>query len=352
MHKRDILSMTPTQLESFLAEFEVPKYRAGQIFGWLHQKYAASFEEMTNLPAGLRAKLAESCYIDALRVAGRQESNAGTVKYLFELNDGVRVESVLLRYRHGDSLCVSTQAGCKMGCAFCASTLDGLNRNLVPSEMLGQAYAAARDVGKRVDSVVLMGIGEPLDNYENVFEFLKLLSHKDGANLSLRHVSLSTCGLVDKIDMLAEERLQLTLSVSLHAAEDALRSRLMPVNKRWGVDELLASCKRYFEATGRRISFEYALIDGVNDGVSHARQLAEKLKGFLCHVNLIPLNEVAERGFKKSRPESVKAFKKTLSDSGITATVRRELGAGIEAACGQLKAAHDAAPRLQAEFKP
>jgi 23S rRNA (adenine2503-C2)-methyltransferase len=325
---RDILSMTPERLETLFS----PAYRAKQVFTWLHQKKAESFAEMTNLPQELRAGLERDYFIERPEVAAKQTAANGTTKFLFKLRDGNAVESVAMTYRHGVSLCVSTQAGCRMGCAFCASTLGGLKRNLTASEMLGQAYLAGP-----IGSIVLMGIGEPLDNYENVLDFLRIISHKDGQNLSLRHVSLSTCGLVDKIELLAKERLGLTLSVSLHAAEDELRSRLMPINNRWGVDELLAACRRYFEATGRRISFEYALIDGVNDTANHAKALAAKLKGFNCHVNLIPLNEVKERGFKKSGAEAIRAFQKILADAKITATVRRELGAGIEAACGQLR---------------
>jgi 23S rRNA (adenine2503-C2)-methyltransferase len=329
--------MTTEKLASLVESLGEPKYRAGQIFNWLHAKHAGSFAEMTNLSAALRAALESSCYIGSLRLLEKQVSPNGTVKFLFELNDGNRVESVLMAYRHGNSLCVSTQAGCKMGCAFCASTIGGLARNLTPAEMLGQVYAAEKLTGGRVSNIVLMGIGEPLDNYDNTLDFLKIISHKNGQNLSLRHVSLSTCGLVDKIEALAKEKLGLTLSVSLHAAEDELRSRLMPVNRRWGVDALIAACKRYFEATGRRISFEYALIDGVNDTPEHAKALIARLKGFPCHVNLIPLNEVKERGYHKSPPKAVAAFLAALTAAGLNATTRRELGTGISAACGQLR---------------
>jgi 23S rRNA (adenine2503-C2)-methyltransferase len=333
----DIRSMTTEALEGLMESLGEPKYRAGQVFGWLHAKHAESFAEMSNLPASARAALDSACYIDSPALLEKQASPNGTVKFLFGLKDGNRVESVLMAYRHGNSLCVSTQAGCKMGCAFCASTLAGLARDLSPAEMLGQVYAAEKHSGARVSSIVLMGIGEPLDNYDNTLAFLKLISHKNGQNLSLRHVSLSTCGLVDKIDRLAEEKLGLTLSVSLHAAEDKLRSSLMPINRRWGAADLIAACKRYFKATGRRISFEYALIDGVNDTPAHAKALVARLKGFPCHVNLIPLNEVKERGWHKSPPKAVAAFQAALTAAGLNATVRRELGTGISAACGQLR---------------
>ena len=335
----DLGSMTFERLTGFIESLGEPKYRSGQVFGWLHEKCAAGFDEMTSLPASLRAKLAETCYIDSPKLLEKQAGDNGTAKFLFGLRDDNRVESVLMAYRHGDSLCVSTQAGCGMGCAFCASTIGGLARDLSPAEMLGQVYAAQRENGKRVGSIVLMGIGEPLDNYANVLDFLRILSHKNGQNMSLRHVSLSTCGLVDKIDELAAEKLGLTLSISLHAAEDALRSQIMPVNRRWGVDGLIAACKRYFKATGRRVSFEYALIDGVNDRPEHAKALIARLKGFPCHINLIPLNEVRERGYKKSPPQTVAAFQKAMTDAGMNATVRRELGSGISAACGQLRRA-------------
>jgi 23S rRNA (adenine2503-C2)-methyltransferase len=329
--------MTAEKLEALVESLGEPTDRAGQIFAWLHAKHAESFAEMTNLPANLRAALENACYIDSPMLLEKQVAPNGTVKLLFELKDGNRVESVLMAYRHGNSLCVSTQAGCRMGCAFCASTIGGLARNLTPAEMLGQVYAAERITGGRVSSIVLMGIGEPLDNYDNTLDFLRIISHKDGQNLSLRHVSLSTCGLVDKIDKLAGEKLGLTLSVSLHAAEDGLRGSLMPINSRWGAEELSAACKRYFNATGRRISFEYALIDGVNDTPGHAKALIARLRGFPCHINLIPLNEVAERGYKRSPPKTVAAFKAALEEAGVNATVRRELGSGVSAACGQLR---------------
>ena len=315
-----------------------PKFRAKQIFSWLHEKRVVSFDEMTNIPASLRAVLEENYYINSLKIVRKLESKLdGTVKYLYELKDKNCIEAVLMRYKHGNSLCISTQVGCRMGCKFCASTLAGLVRSLEPSEMLDEIYTAVRDSGERVDSLVLMGIGEPFDNYDNVLKFLKLLSMPGGYNLSLRHVSLSTCGVVDKINKLAEENLGLTLSISLHAPNDEIRSQTMPINNRWGVDELMQACHAYFKATGRRISFEYALIDGVNDEPQHAKELASRLKGMPAHVNLIPVNPVEERGFKRGSRKKIESFQHQLQNLGVNATIRRELGADINAACGQLR---------------
>ncbi len=338
MDRKDIKSLFPQELEAELAALGQPKFRAKQIFSWLHEKRVTSFAEMTNIPASLRTVLEENYYINTLKIVRRLESKLdGTVKYLYELKDKNCVEAVLMKYKHGNSLCISTQVGCRMGCKFCASTLAGLVRCLEPSEMLDEIYTAVGDSGERVDSVVLMGIGEPLDNYDNVLRFLRLLSMPEGYNLSLRHLSLSTCGLVDKIDRLAEENLGLTLSISLHAPNDAIRSQTMPVNQRWGVDELMRSCRNYFAKTGRRISFEYALIDGVNDEPVHAKELASRLKGMPAHVNLIPVNPVKERGFKRGSRQKIENFQHQLQKLGVNATIRRELGADINAACGQLR---------------
>lgn len=321
-----------------MAALGQPKFRAKQIFSWLHEKRVVSFDEMTNIPATLRAVLEENYYINSLKIVRKLESKLdGTVKYLYELKDKNCIEAVLMKYKHGNSLCISTQVGCRMGCKFCASTLAGLVRSLEPSEMLDEIYTAVRDSGERVDSLVLMGIGEPFDNYDNVLKFLKLLSMPGGYNLSLRHVSLSTCGVVDKINKLAEENLGLTLSISLHAPNDEIRSQTMPINNRWGVDELMQACHAYFKATGRRISFEYALIDGVNDEPQHAKELASKLKGMPAHVNLIPVNPVEERGFKRGSRKKIESFQHQLQNLGVNATIRRELGADINAACGQLR---------------
>ena len=339
----EIKSLTLDQLQDKIKEMGLPAFRAKQIFQWLHQKRVSSFEEMTNLPADLRQRLGQGFTITNLEVDTRLVSAIdGTVKYLFRLPDGNAVESVLMKYKHGNSLCISTQVGCRMGCKFCASTLGGLVRNLTAAEMLEEVYTAEADSGCKVDSLVLMGIGEPLDNYENVMTFLELLSCPEGKNLSLRHVSLSTCGLVDKIDQLAEKKLGLTLSISLHACDNPTRSGIMPVNNRYNIYELLESCRRYFAATGRRVSFEYALISGVNDTPQQADQLAELLRGMNCHVNLIPVNSVQERGFKRGNRKSIEDFCNRLCKRGINATVRRELGSDINAACGQLRRGKEA----------
>lgn len=336
--KTDILSLTLPELKEHLTAFGEPAYKGAQVYEWLHQRHAQGFDEMTNLSKALREKLSEGFYIPAVRVKNKLVSSLdGTIKYLYEMDDGETVEAVLMRYHHGNSLCISTQVGCKMGCTFCASTILGFVRNLTPAEMLGEIFTAERDSGEKVQSLVLMGIGEPLDNYDNVVRFLELLSSKEGTNMSLRHVSLSTCGLVPRIYDLAKLKLGLTLSVSLHAPNDQIRSKTMPVNTRYNIDELLAACRSYASDTSRRISFEYALIDGVNDSAANAKELAQKLKGMLCHVNLIPVNPVKERSFQKSSREATENFVHILENAGITATVRRRLGADINAACGQLR---------------
>ncbi len=334
----DIKSMTFTQLQDFLCELSLPKFRTAQIFDWLHKKQVGSFDEMKNLPLPLRQTLAEKCVLAGVRVEREQRSEIDdTRKYLFALGDGRCVEAVLMSYHHANSLCISTQVGCRQGCGFCASTIGGLERDLTPGEMLDQIYVAAAHSKKPIGSVVLMGIGEPLDNYDNVLSFLQILSDPRGMGMSLRHVSLSTCGLVDKIDDLADEKLGLTLSVSLHATDDNTRSEIMPINRRHNIASLLRACKRYFAITGRRVSFEYALIDGVNDSKAEATKLAELLRGMNCHVNLIPVNPVRERGNKRSTPLAVERFRRELCRLGINATVRRELGSDISAACGQLR---------------
>ena len=334
----DIKSMTIGELEKLLADLGQPKFRAKQVFQWLHQKQALSFDEMSNLPAALRKELAGHAAITALEIERKLVSQLdGTVKYLYRLPDGEHIESVMMRYEHGNSLCISSQVGCKMGCAFCASTKAGFVRSLTASEILEQVYMAGRDTGEKISSIVMMGIGEPLDNYENVLRFLELVASPEGLNLSHRHISLSTCGVVDKIYNLAERDLQLTLSISLHATTDGARSEMMPVNRRWGISELLEACRYYTGKTHRRISYEYALIAGVNDSRAQALELAALLKGTLCHVNLIPVNYVKEAGYEKSPKERVYAFQKALNDKGVNATVRRTLGADISAACGQLR---------------
>ena len=333
MEKIDILSLNFEELSEKILEMGEKKFRAKQIFDWLHVKKITDFEQMSNISAQFRTQLSENFYINCLKIKKRLVSKIdNTVKYLYGLEDGEAVESVLMDYKHGAALCVSTQVGCKMGCKFCASTLAGWVRNLEPSEMLGQMYESERDSGKTLDSIVLMGIGEPLDNVDNVMKFLKILEE---SGFSLRRVSLSTCGVVDKIYDLAKLKLGVTLSVSLHAATDEKRSEIMPINKKFPLKSLMTACDDYFAATGRRISFEYSLIEGVNDDEGSAKELIALLGGKNCHINLIPINEVRERGFKKS--PYVERFQRYLTNSGLNATVRRTLGADINAACGQLR---------------
>lgn len=343
MEKKDIKSMTLRELTAEPVFREMPAYRVGQVFSWL-QKGVASFDEMTNIPKNIREILRKNynivnCIIQKKLVSGRDD----TVKYLYALGDGERVESVVMRYRYGYSICVSTQAGCPMGCAFCASALGGFSRNLTPSEILSQIDAAERDRGITVSHIDLMGTGEPLRNLENVSRFLELVAAPEGRQISMRRVSLSTCGIVDQIRELIPEKPQFTLSVSLHAPNDALRNQIMPVNQKWGVDELLAVCRAYAEATRRRISFEYALIRDFNDTDACARELAGRLKGMLCHVNLIPMNEVKGSRFRGSSPDRTRKFAAALTNRGLNVTIRRTLGSDIAAACGQLRAAHDEA---------
>lgn len=331
----DIKSMTLSEMGDFFREMGEPAFRAKQVFTWLH-KGVTSFDEMSNLSKSLREKLAQSCYITRPTVARKQESRLdGTIKYLWELSDGNCIESVLMQYHHGNTICISSQVGCRMGCAFCASTVAGKVRDLTPSEMLDQVMFTQLDSGRPISNIVLMGIGEPLDNRDTVLRFLELVNHPDGLNIGMRHISLSTCGVVPGIDYLAELNLQLTLSVSLHAPDNETRNRIMPVNRAYPVEELFAACHRYFKKTGRRISFEYAMIDGVNDQDWQADLIAKKLKGMPGHVNMIPLNDVVESPFKPSK--RIAAFQKRLQSHGITATVRRSLGGDIDASCGQLR---------------
>ena len=333
----NLKSLTREEIGDILKELGQPAFRAGQIFTWLH-KGVRSYEEMTNLPKNLRQILAEKYPICPPKVVRRQESSRdGTIKYLWELGDGNCVETVLMRYRYGNTVCISTEVGCPMGCAFCASTLGGLVRRLEPFEMLDQVLFTQVDSGLPVSHIVLMGIGEPLDNFDNVMRFLELVNSPEGMNISMRHISLSTCGLVPKIDELAKRKLQLTLSVSLHAPNDQVRGTIMPVNRAYPMDELLAACRRYYEATSRRISFEYAMINGVNDRESDAQELLRRLKGLPAHFNLIPLNHVEESPLKPSTKAAVARFQRILEDGGIPTTVRRTLGGDIDASCGQLR---------------
>ena len=335
--KQHLKSMTQAEIGAVLKELGQPAFRAKQVYTWLH-KGVRSYDEMTNLPKALRDALSEKYPILAPRVVRKQESQKdGTIKYLWELSDGNCVETVLMRYHYGNTVCISTEVGCRMGCAFCASTLGGLVRKLEPFEMLDQVLFTQVDSGLPVGHIVLMGIGEPLDNFDNVMRFLELVNSEDGMNISMRHISLSTCGLVPGIDKLAEKKLQLTLSVSLHAPTDEIRNTIMPVNKAYPTEELLQACRRYYEKTGRRISFEYAMINGVNDTPEAAQILLKRLKGMGAHMNLIPLNHVEESPLKPSTRQAVMRFQQILEDGGIPATVRRTLGGDIDASCGQLR---------------
>ncbi len=331
----DLKSMTLEELSGFLRSMGEPAFRGRQVFTWLH-KGVSSFDEMSNLSKALREKLKEQCILTVPRVAKKQVSaRDGTIKYLWQMADGNCVESVLMRYHHGNTVCISSQVGCRMGCAFCASTIAGKVRNLTPAEMLDQVLFTQQDSGAEVSNIVLMGIGEPMDNLDNVLRFLELVNHPDGINIGMRHISLSTCGVIPGIARLAELGLQLTLSVSLHAPDSETRSKIMPVNRAYDVEALFAACHEYFRKTGRRISFEYAMIDGVNDHDWQADLIAKRLRGMPGHVNLIPLNEVTESPFRPSR--RMAAFQKQLEAQGITATVRRSLGGDIDASCGQLR---------------
>ena len=337
----NIKSLTLTELAVLFKEQGEPGFRAKQVYTWLH-KGVRSYDEMTNLPQSLRNRLAEQYPICPPEVARKQVSKLdGTTKYLWQLSDGNCVESVLMRYHHGNTVCISTEVGCLMGCAFCASTHGGLVRRLEPFEMLDQVLFTQIDSGLPVSNIVLMGIGEPLDNFDNVMRFLELVNSPEGMNISMRHISLSTCGLVPKIDLLAEKKLQLTLSVSLHAPNDTIRNTIMPVNKAYPIDELISACRRYYEATSRRISFEYAMINGVNDTEAAAKELLRRMKGLPAHFNLIPLNHVEESPLKPSTRQAVARFQKLLEEGGITATVRRTLGSDIDASCGQLRRKHN-----------
>ena len=335
--KQDIKSLTLPELREAFASLGEPAFRAQQVFVWL-SRGAGSFAEMSNLSKPLREKMDNLYFISRPTAVRRQVSQRdGTIKYLWRLSDGNCVESVVMRYRHGNTVCISSEVGCPMGCKFCASTLGGLVRRLTPSELFDQVLFSQLDSGLEISNVVLMGIGEPLDNFDAVMKFLELVNSPEGLNIGMRHISLSTCGLVDKIDLLAQRKLQLTLSVSLHAPDDETREKIMPVDKRWPVDELLAACRRYFDTTGRRVSFEYTMIDGVSDSPEKAELLARKLRGMGAHVNLIPLNAVRETGLKTSSREAVRRFQEILESAGIPATVRRTLGGDIDASCGQLR---------------
>ncbi|NCC16436.1 MAG: 23S rRNA (adenine(2503)-C(2))-methyltransferase RlmN [Clostridia bacterium] len=341
MAKTDLKSMDLEEIQLFMAELNEPKFRGKQVFEWVHKKQVSSFDEMTNLSKDLREKLQQKAVLGGVEMVRRLVSQLdGTRKYLFALENDSVIESVLMKYEHGNTVCISTQAGCRMGCRFCASTLDGVERNLTAGEMLSQVCEIQRDCGERIHGVVLMGSGEPLDNYENVIKFIRLVNHADGQNMGQRHITLSTCGLIEKMYRLEEEHLQITLAVSLHAPNDEIRKKIMPVAKANPMDRLLSTCFHYTEKTKRRITFEYAMMRGLNDSDDCARELAGKLRDMLCHVNLIPVNDVKERDYIKSSAERVKRFAEILQQNGVETTIRRKLGGDIDAACGQLRRTH------------
>ena len=333
----NLKNLTQPELADILKSLGQPAFRAKQVYTWLH-KGVRSYEEMTNLPKALRDQLSEAYPIHAPRVVRKQESKKdGTIKYLWQLSDGNCVETVLMRYNYGNTVCISTEVGCAMGCAFCASTIGGLVRRLEPFEMLDEVLFTQIDSGLPISRIVLMGIGEPLDNFDNVMRFLELVNSEAGMNISMRHISLSTCGLIPKIDALAEKKLQISLAISLHGPNNEIRGKVMPVNKAYPIEDLLEACRRYFAATGRRIHFEYAMIDGVNDREEDAKEILRRMRGLPAHFNLIPLNHVEESPLKPSSKAAVAKFQKILEDGGITATVRRTLGGDIDASCGQLR---------------
>ena len=334
----DIKSMTLEELKTEMERIGEKPFRAKQLYQWMHQKLARGFDEMTNLPAAMRDRCAALYEYTVVKQVRIQESAIdGTKKFLFELRDGSLVESVWMKYKHGNSVCISSQVGCRMGCAFCASTLDGLERSLLPSEMLDQIYAITLLTGERVSNVVVMGTGEPLDNFENLLKFLELLTDENGLHISQRNVTVSTCGLVPRMRELADNKLQITLALSLHATTDEKRRKLMPIANKYSIAELMEACAYYFEKTGRRITFEYALVGGVNDTKEDARELTELIRSLNCHVNLIPVNPIKERSFVQSEGEAIAAFKNKLEKNGINVTIRREMGRDIDGACGQLR---------------
>ncbi len=345
----DLLSLTPEELTAHIVGMGYPKFRSGQILGWMYR--GTPFEEMSNIPQNLKNDLINTCEYRVPTVEEKQISQEdGTVKYLFRLIDGNCIESVFMRYKHGNTLCISSQVGCPMGCKFCASTIGGKVRDLTPSELLGQIIAAQKDTGERVSNVVMMGIGEPLDNYENVVAFLRLVNREDTLNIGYRHISLSTCGVVPRIDDLAKEDFPITLSISLHATDDATRDSIMPVNKKWNINRLMEACVRYYKTTGRRISFEYTLIAGKNDSPGEAKNLSKLLRSYFkggepLHVNLIRINAVKETGFQEGSKASAERFMAILEENGVRATLRRRLGADIDAACGQLRKKHTEMPQ-------
>lgn len=338
MDRIDLRSMEYERLKAWVKEEGLPAFRADQLFSWMHEKLVSSFDEMSNIPKELKQRLKQNCTLNALEIRRVQTSKAdGTKKYLFSLEDGNLIESVMMRYKHGNSVCVSSQVGCAMGCSFCASTLNGCIRNLHTAEILGQVYAIQKDIGERVSNVVIMGMGEPLVNYENVMAFVRILSDEKALHVSQRNITISTCGIVPSIDRLSQESLKVTLALSLHAPNDRIRRQIMPVAKKYSMDEILSACDRYFESTGRRVTFEYCLIDGINDKPEHARELASRLKGRNAHVNLIPVNPTPENDYGAAAEKDIRRFLEILEEEGIQATRRREMGRDIDGACGQLR---------------
>jgi 23S rRNA (adenine2503-C2)-methyltransferase len=333
----DIKSLNEEELKNEMRSIGEPSFRAGQIFSWLHVKRVNSFEDMTDLSKSLRSKLASKYEITALAAVRSLKSSDGTVKFLYKLNDGQVIESVLMTYKHGHSICVSSQVGCRMGCAFCASTIDGLVRNLTASEILEQVYEAERSCNVTISNIVIMGSGEPMDNYDNVIRFIRLVSDKNGKNISVRNITLSTCGIVPGIMKLADEGLPVTLALSLHAPDDEIRKTFMPVAKAFSIEEILKACDHYFEKTSRRVTFEYSMIDGVNDSPACAEKLSKLAGGRNCHVNLIPINKIKERSFVRSGEDNISKFKNILEKNRINVTIRRSMGTDIDAACGQLR---------------
>ena len=338
MEKTDIRSFEYEELKAWMSEAGQPKFRADQLYGWMHEKCVSTFAEMTNIPKALREKLEAECTLRPLEAIRVQTSKLdGTKKYLFRLEDGNLIESVMMRYKHGNSVCVSSQVGCAMGCSFCASTLDGCIRNLNTSEILGQVYEIQKDIGERVSNVVIMGMGEPMANYNNVCAFVRILSDEKALHISQRNITISTCGIVPAIQKLSQESLKVTLALSLHAPNDDIRRRIMPVAERYSMNEILDACDNYFNETGRRVTFEYCLIDGVNDKPEHARELAARLKGKNAHVNLIPVNPTPENNYGAAKEKDIRMFQEVLEQAGIQATRRREMGRDIDGACGQLR---------------
>ena len=340
-HKTDIKSLNYNELVQYVESINEKKFRAAQLYSWMHEKLAESYDEMTNISDKLKNTLKEDTLYTSLKIVKMQESRIdGTRKYLFELYDGNLIESVFMKYHHGNSVCISSQVGCKMGCRFCASTLNGCVRNLLPSEMLDQIYRISRDTNERVSNVVIMGSGEPMDNYDNVIKFIELLNSERGLNISQRNITVSTCGIVPKIKELADLKLQITLAISLHAPNDELRKTMMPIANKYSIAEIMDACRHYLDKTGRRISFEYSLVKGVNDTKECANELIELVKGLNCHINLIPVNPIKERDYEQSEKNSIHNFKEILEKAGVNVTIRREMGRDIDGACGQLRQNH------------